>query len=75
MNNEKTNGVSLTNCHLCVCVSAVSPSANSYNETLSTLRYAARARNIVNKPRVNEVGGYLDSDANILCLIQMFSLG
>ncbi|KAM7376166.1 hypothetical protein PAMP_005911 [Pampus punctatissimus] len=37
---------------------AVSPSANSYNETLSTLRYAAHARNIVNKPRVNE-------DANV----------
>lgn len=28
---------------------------NCYNETLSTLRYAAHARNIVNKPRVNEV--------------------
>lgn len=38
------------------CVAAVSPSASSYNETLSTLRYAAHARNIVNKPRVNEVG-------------------
>lgn len=37
------------------CVAAVSPSASSYNETLSTLRYAAHARNIVNKPRVNEV--------------------
>lgn len=36
-------------------VAAVSPSASSYNETLSTLRYAAHARNIVNKPRVNEV--------------------
>ncbi|KAF3845190.1 hypothetical protein F7725_008353 [Dissostichus mawsoni] len=28
--------------------------ASDYNETLSTLRYAAHARNIVNKPRVNE---------------------
>ncbi|KAI9541043.1 hypothetical protein NQZ68_034804 [Dissostichus eleginoides] len=35
-------------------IATVSPSANSYNETLSTLRYAAHARNIVNKPRVNE---------------------
>lgn len=41
-----------------VCLAAVSPSASSYNETLSTLRYAAHARNIVNKPRVNEVSVY-----------------
>ncbi|XP_047197507.1 stAR-related lipid transfer protein 9 isoform X2 [Hippoglossus stenolepis] len=41
-----------------IMVATVSPSANSYNETLSTLRYAAHARNIVNKPRVNE-------DANV----------
>ncbi|XP_070776842.1 uncharacterized protein stard9 [Enoplosus armatus] len=37
-----------------IMIATVSPSANSYNETLSTLRYAAHARNIVNKPRVNE---------------------
>lgn len=56
--------------HSCLCVvvffvAAVSPSANSYNETLSTLRYAAHARNIVNKPRVNEVSSCLKSDAKI----------
>lgn len=48
-----------------VCVAAISPSAHSYNETLSTLRYAAHARNIVNKPRVNEVIGCLESDAKM----------
>lgn len=59
------------NCCWLVCVSrvfslaAVSPSASSYNETLSTLRYAAHARNIVNKPRVNEVSGCLESDAKV----------
>ncbi|XP_024124133.1 stAR-related lipid transfer protein 9 isoform X1 [Oryzias melastigma] len=37
-----------------IMVATVSPSVNCYNETLSTLRYAAHARNIVNKPRVNE---------------------
>ncbi|KAM3594490.1 uncharacterized protein V6R79_008933 [Siganus canaliculatus] len=37
-----------------IMIATVSPSASSYNETLSTLRYAAHARNIVNKPRVNE---------------------
>ncbi|XP_068436035.1 uncharacterized protein stard9 isoform X2 [Clinocottus analis] len=37
-----------------IMIATVSPSANSYNETLSTLRYAAHAKNIVNKPRVNE---------------------
>ncbi|KAK7142054.1 hypothetical protein R3I94_011674 [Phoxinus phoxinus] len=41
-----------------IMVATVSPSSSSYNETLSTLRYAAHARNIVNKPRVNE-------DANV----------
>lgn len=50
---------------LCVCVVAVSPSANGYNETLSTLRYAAHARNIVNKPRVNEVSGCFVFDAKL----------
>jgi len=33
----------------------VSPAESSYGETLSTLRYASRAKNIVNKPVVNEV--------------------
>ncbi|XP_069008807.1 uncharacterized protein stard9 isoform X2 [Embiotoca jacksoni] len=37
-----------------IMIATVSPSGNGYNETLSTLRYAAHARNIVNKPRVNE---------------------
>uniref|UniRef100_A0A8C6Q9V3 Kinesin motor domain-containing protein n=1 Tax=Nothobranchius furzeri TaxID=105023 RepID=A0A8C6Q9V3_NOTFU len=41
-----------------IMIATVSPSAHSYNETLSTLRYAAHARNIVNRPRVNE-------DANV----------
>lgn len=33
---------------------AVSPSDSSYGETLSTLRYASRAKAIINKPVVNE---------------------
>ncbi|XP_073683004.1 uncharacterized protein stard9 [Garra rufa] len=41
-----------------IMIATVSPSSSNYNETLSTLRYAAHARNIVNKPRVNE-------DANV----------
>ncbi|KGL85234.1 StAR-related lipid transfer protein 9, partial [Tinamus guttatus] len=32
--------------------------SSSYNETMSTLRYASNAKNIINKPRVNE-------DANV----------
>lgn len=43
---------------LCVCVAAVSPADVNYSETLSTLRYANRAKNIINKPTVNE-------DANV----------
>ncbi|XP_063039822.1 stAR-related lipid transfer protein 9 isoform X2 [Engraulis encrasicolus] len=41
-----------------IMIATVSPSCSSYSETVSTLRYAAHARNIVNKPRVNE-------DANV----------
>lgn len=33
---------------------AVSPADVNYGETLSTLRYANRAKNIINKPTVNE---------------------
>ena len=37
-----------------VMIAAVSPADYNYEETLSTLRYAARAKAIKNKPRVNE---------------------
>ena len=33
----------------------ISPADCCYGETLSTLRYASRAKNIVNRPVVNEV--------------------
>lgn len=35
-------------------VANVGPAASNHEETLSTLRYANRAKNIQNKPRVNE---------------------
>ncbi|XP_042895498.1 osmotic avoidance abnormal protein 3 isoform X3 [Parasteatoda tepidariorum] len=35
-------------------VACLSPADNNYDETLSTLRYANRAKNIQNKPTVNE---------------------
>ncbi|OXA50554.1 Osmotic avoidance abnormal protein 3 [Folsomia candida] len=35
-------------------VACVSPADNNYDETLSTLRYANRAKNIKNKPRINQ---------------------
>ena len=35
-------------------VAAVSPADYNYDETLSTLRYANRAKNIKNKPVINE---------------------
>lgn len=37
-----------------VMIAALSPSDNNYEETLSTLRYASRAKAIKNKPVVNE---------------------
>lgn len=35
-------------------IAAVSPADKNYDETLSTLRYANRAKNITNKPKINE---------------------
>jgi len=35
-------------------VAAISPADYNYEETLSTLRYANRAKNIKNKPKINE---------------------
>lgn len=34
--------------------SQISPADCNYGETLSTLRYANRAKNIINKPTINE---------------------
>ena len=39
-------------------MAAISPADVNYGETLSTLRYANRAKNIINKPTINE-------DANV----------
>jgi len=35
-------------------IAAISPADFNYDETLTTLRYASRAKNIKNKPRVNQ---------------------
>ena len=40
---------------VCVVLAAISPSSLYYSETVSTLRYANRAKNIVNRPVINEV--------------------
>ncbi|XP_028845040.1 uncharacterized protein kif16bb [Denticeps clupeoides] len=39
-----------------IMIATISPADINYGETLSTLRYANRAKNIVNKPTVNEDG-------------------
>lgn len=36
-----------------VMIAAISPSQFNYDETLSTLRYASRAKCIKNKPHIN----------------------
>lgn len=41
-----------------IMIAAISPADVNYAETISTLRYANRAKNIINKPTVNE-------DANV----------
>ncbi|TNN74361.1 Kinesin-like protein KIF16B [Liparis tanakae] len=42
---------------LTTMIATVSPADVNYGETLSTLRYASRAKNIVNSPTVNEDSG------------------
>lgn len=37
-----------------VMIAAISPSDFNFDETITTLRYASRAKNIKNKPRVNQ---------------------
>ncbi|VIO85975.1 Uncharacterized protein BM_BM11594 [Brugia malayi] len=37
-----------------IMLACISPSSDNYDETLSTLRYANRAKNIKNKPKINE---------------------
>ena len=37
-----------------IMLACISPADNNFDETLSTLRYANRAKNITNKPKVNE---------------------
>jgi len=37
-----------------VMIANVSPASDSYDETLGTLRYASRAKNIKNQPKVNQ---------------------
>ena len=36
-----------------VMIAAISPADYNFDETLTTLRYASRAKNIKNKPRIN----------------------
>jgi endonuclease IV len=35
-------------------IANISPAASNFEETLSTLRYADRAKRIKNKPKINE---------------------
>lgn len=35
-------------------IACISPADDNYDETLSTLRYANRAKNIQNRPRINQ---------------------
>ena len=54
-----------------MCANA-GPADYNYDETLSTLRYANRAKNIKNKPKIIEdpkAGGHMTNDLYALCFI------
>jgi hypothetical protein len=52
-------------------VAAVSPADYNFDESMGTLRYASRAKNIVNKPTINQdpkdalLKEYLDEIENL----------
>ena len=64
-----------------VMIAAISPSDFNYEETLSTLRYASRAKNIQNKPRINEdpkdtmIREFQDEIARLKAQLENFSGG
>ncbi|XP_053404539.1 uncharacterized protein LOC123566392 isoform X3 [Mercenaria mercenaria] len=37
-----------------IMIATITPASQYYSESISTLRYAQRAKNIINKPRINE---------------------
>ena len=62
-------------------VACISPADDNYDETLSTLRYANRAKNIKNKPKVNEdpkdamIRSYQNEIQKLKQMLQAFSSG
>ncbi|XP_068069180.1 uncharacterized protein kif16bb isoform X2 [Danio rerio] len=56
---------SLVTLGIVISTLAISPADVNYSETLNTLRYASRAKNILNKPTVNE-----DSNVKIIRELQ-----
>lgn len=62
-------------------IAAVSPADKNYDETLSTLRYANRAKNITNKPKINEdpkdtlLREHKDEIARLLKMLEEFKAG
>ena len=51
-----------------VMIANIGPADYNYDETLSTLRYANRAKNIKNKPRINE-DPKASCSATCLCIL------
>ena len=62
-------------------IAAVSPADYNYDETLSTLRYASRAKQIKNKPKLNEdpkdalLREYMDEIKKLKQLLEMQTQG
>ena len=62
-------------------IAAVSPAGDSFDETLSTLIYANRAKQIKNKPKINEdpkdalLREYADEIKSLKMMIQQLSQG
>lgn len=60
---------------LSILFSAISPADVNYGETLSTLRYANRAKDIINKPTINEVNIHTKHSFSVLVYLNILSCG
>ena len=62
-------------------IAACSPADYNYEETMSTLRYAARAKDIKNKPKINEdpkdalLKQYEDEIKNLKAMLEAMNKG
>ena len=59
---------------LTAIISTISPAIMNFNQTLSTLRFALRAKIVKNKPQINEINDQVSNKSNTLLSIEITKL-